>query len=149
MIAASGAKYAYTTTTAVLNALRCLGSKRLTIITPYPDDVNEQEAAYFAGEGFTIQTIHGIRTSDPRNHALIRQITPQTIYEFACAHLAADTDTLFLSCTGLHAIDLIRPLEEKLGIPVVTSNQCAIWQIGKHFGCHHPQAAAIGQLFTR
>jgi len=35
-------------------------------------------------------------------------------------------DCLFLSCTNWQAIDAIEPLEQKLGVPILTSNQAAI-----------------------
>ena len=144
----SGAREAYTTTTAVLAALRTLGSRRISIVTPYPDDVNEQERDYFADEGFEILNINGIVTEDPRKQNLIAKIPPKTIYEFACAHLDLRADTLFLSCTGLTMFDIIADLERDLGVPVVTSNQAAAWMIGRFFGHHGPDAGRLGKLFT-
>ena len=144
----SGAREAYTTTTAVLAALRAIGSKRISIVTPYPDDVNERERDYFIDEGFEVLNIHGIVTEDPRQQNLIAKIPPKTIYEFACQHLHPEADTLFLSCTGLTMFDIIADLERDLGIPVVTSNQAAAWMIGRFFGQHGPNADRLGKLFS-
>ena len=56
---AANAREGYTTTTAVLRALRTLGSKKLTICTPYPADVNVMEQRYFENEGFEVGGIFG------------------------------------------------------------------------------------------
>lgn len=144
---AAGAKEGYTTTTAVLKALRALGSKKITICTPYPDDVNRMEKAYMENEGFNIAGIFGMETADPRNPRLIGKILPEDIYRFAREHALPGSDTLFLSCTGLTTFDIIADLEQALGIPVVTSNSCAAWLIGSFFGRHGDDAHKLGQLF--
>lgn len=143
----SGAKCAYTTTTAVLKALRTLGAKKITICTPYPDDVNQQERDYFAGEGFTVNNIDGIVTSNPRDQSLIGKIEPEEIFRFAKEHLHPQSDVLFLSCTGLTMFEIIEDLERELSVPVVTSNQSAAWLIGCYFGVHGPYSAHLGELF--
>ena len=145
----SGAPCAYTTTTAVLKALRTLGSKKITICTPYPDDVNTKERDFFAGEGFVVNNINGIVTKDPRNQGLIGKIEPEEIYKFAVEHMHPDSDTMFVSCTGLTMFDIIEDLEKRLGVPVITSNQTAAWLIGCHFGTHGPKAEHLGELFNR
>lgn len=146
---AAGAKQAYTTTTAVRMALKALGSKKLSIVTPYPDDVNQTEKDFFEKQGYLIHNIDGIQTKDPRNPVHIMKLEPEAIYRFALEHTHPDSDTLFLSCTGLTAFGIIDALERRLGIPVITSNQCAAWAVGKHFGYHGPDAYRLGTLFSR
>ncbi|NLJ78991.1 MAG: hypothetical protein GX329_06490 [Tissierellia bacterium] len=145
---AAGTEEAYTTTTAVLQAFKELGSKKISIITPYPDDVNEQEQAFFDKIGFTVNNIDGIVTEDPRNNKFIRKISHEEAYDFAVKHVDPKSDTLFISCTALGVLEIIADLEERLSIPVVTSNQAAAWRIGKYFGIHSDNALqSLGQLF--
>lgn len=139
---------AYTTSTAVRQAFEALQVQKMSIITPYPDDVNVAERDFFAGKGFTVYNINGIPTADPNNRKLIYKIPPQDIYDFAIAHTHPDADVCFLSCTGMRVLDLIQPLEEALGIPVVTSNQTALWLMGRYFGRHSDAARQrLGRLF--
>ena len=145
---AAGAKEWYTTTTAVLKALRAIGVKRPTICTPYPDDVNQTEKAYFENEGFAVEGIFGIPTANPRDPKLIGRIPPDEIFRFAKAHVQPGADALFLSCTGLTTMEIIADLENEIGIPVVSSNSCAVWLIGKWFGRHGENAGRLGKLFT-
>ncbi|MCR4991365.1 MAG: hypothetical protein K6A38_10965 [Lachnospiraceae bacterium] len=144
---AANAKAGYTTTTAVLKALRLVNAKKLSVVTPYPNDVNEMEKEYLESEGFTVLNINGIKTADPRNPNLITKITPKTIYEFALEHTDPEADVLFLSCTGLLALDIIETLEKDLNIPVINSNQSTIWLIGEHFGKHSAKAEHLGSIF--
>ncbi len=39
------------------------------------------------------------------------------------ATAAAGADAIFISCTGLRAVDAVAPLEAETSMPVVTSNQ--------------------------
>ena len=39
----------------------------------------------------------------------------------------AGADAIFISCTGLRAVDAVEPLEAETGMPVVTSNQAMAW----------------------
>lgn len=137
---ASGSREAYTTTTAVLHALKSLNAKKISIVTPYPDDVNQAEKVFFEDNGYIVRNIEGIATEDPRNPKLISQIPPEIIYEFAMTHMDAQADALFLSCTGLMVLELIAELENRLCVPVITSNQAAIWMMGQFFGAHSDHA---------
>ncbi len=139
---------AYTTSTAVRLAFEKLNTKKMSIITPYPDDVNVSERVFFEGKGFVVNNINGIPTADPNNRKLIYKITPEQIFDFAVEHMDPTSDTLFLSCTGLRALDVIKPLQDRLGVPVVTSNQTAIWLMGSYFGKHNDLAVEkLGRLF--
>lgn len=139
---------AYTTSTAIRYALDIMGSKRLSIITPYPDEVNQIERQYFDNNGYRVDQIHSIKTADPSQRSLIYRISPQQIYDFALTHTDPNSDICFISCTGLRALPAIHPLEAALGIPVLTSNQAAIWLIGNYFNAHHPETTeTLGCLF--
>jgi len=52
---------------------------------------------------------------------------------------------VFLSCTNLRTLDIIDPLEQALGIPVISSNQALAWHMARQTGA--PLAAdAPGRL---
>jgi maleate isomerase len=57
----------------------------------------------------------------------IGRVTPDEIVAFVETQIAGcSPDCIFLSCTNWRAIEAIEPLQKKLGIPVVSSNQAAI-----------------------
>lgn len=142
-------KEAFTTTAAILKAFEALNSKKISIITPYPKDINELERSFFEEKGYVINNIDGIVTKNLRNNKLINKVPQDTIYDFVTNHIDPDSDTLLISCTGLMVLELISKLEKKLAVPIVTSNQAAIWQIGRYFGEHSPHAIkSLGKLFV-
>lgn len=142
---ATGARYASTTTTAVLRALEKLKARRLTIVTPYPDEVNEKERLFLEHLGYTVDEIVGLGHEDPR---LIPKTEPREIYDLAKKAWKPTSEALFVSCTGLCILDVIPPLEEALGAPLVTSNQASVWEIGTFFGHHSEESKRkLGQLF--
>lgn len=144
---AAGAREGYTTTTAVLKALEALGVRKLSICTPYPGDVNRMEKEYFENEGFTVAGIHGMETENPRDPKLIGRIPPDAVFRFARDHMDPGAEVMFLSCTGLTVMEIIDDLEKELGVPVITSNSCATWIMGRFFGRHGDRAEKLGELF--
>jgi maleate cis-trans isomerase len=52
---------------------------------------------------------------------------PQLWFDVTLALQRDDADAYFISCANIHSIDVIEDLEQRLGKPVVTSNQAAIW----------------------
>lgn len=144
--AASGARGATTTTTCVLEALRAVGAKRLTVATPYPDDVNLKEKLYLEHEGFAVDRIAGLQHRDPK---MMPKTEPEEVYRLVKSIWDGTSDTLFISCTGLSVLSIIEDLEKELGVPVITSNQASIWGVGKFLGKHGENCGHLGQLFRK
>jgi len=54
---------------------------------------------------------------------------------------------VFLSCTALPAVSVIPELEDRLGRPVISSNQVTAWMALRLAGCMAPSPAG-GKLFS-
>jgi len=52
---------------------------------------------------------------------------PELILEFASKICLPEADALLCPCTAWRALEVVDELEQRLGIPVVTANQTAIW----------------------
>ena len=110
--------------TAAMAAFAVLGMRRIAVLTPYVDAVNERVRNYLAARGLDIVSFGSFhRRTDPE----IASIVPESISEAAVALDRPDIDGLFISCTALRTLPVIEALEEKLGKPVVTSNQAMAW----------------------
>ena len=55
-------------------------------------------------------------------------------------------DALFVSCTAFPVLPLIQKLEDKLGIPVLSSNQALIWESLENIG-ENKSVKGFGRLF--
>ncbi len=108
----------------VLAALRAVGARRIAVATPYLDAINHQEAAYMNAAGFEITAIRGLNVE--KDSDMIR-LRPDYLAEFAASVDSADADAVFISCGALRSLDIVDTLEQKLGKPVICSNQAMMW----------------------
>jgi maleate isomerase len=115
---------ATTTTTAVIESLNVLKLKRIVITTPYSDEVNQVEKSFLESSGFEVISIKGLGLLDPNKMPEVRH---DQIYKLVKEGFTEEADGIFVSCTGIGVIDLIKILEEDFKKPVITSNQATLW----------------------
>ena len=113
-----------TTSSAMMAAFRQLGIRKLSMCTPYPNPVNEIEKKFLEDNGFKVLKCEGLDLVD---NNILAHLPPSVLYRLAKAVDTPDSDGVFISCTGIDALDVIEALEQDLGKPVVTSNQAAYW----------------------
>jgi maleate isomerase len=115
-----------TTSTAVITALSSLKARTVFLASPYPDSVNQAEAEFLKSHGFQITAMLNFGCTKSQE---IYRITPDDIVKAVLARRAEikRNDVLFLTCTGLRAVDAVETLERELELPVVTSNSSALW----------------------
>ena len=123
---------AFSVSAAVRWAIRGAGCRRVGVITPYVDSLNEKIAASLQDDGLEVAAIHGLGITE--NFA-IAEVEPERIAEFANECFAeSDIDLLFASCTNFRAFDAREEIHHALGVPVVTSNQAALAAVLDHLG---------------
>ena len=132
-----------TASSAVVAALKQLGIKKLSMCTPYPIPVNEIEKKFLQDNGFDVLACDGLDLVD---NNIIVHLSPTVLYRLAKAVDRPDADGIFLSCTGLDALDVIDALEQDLGKPIVTSNQASFWMAFALAGVGEP-IEGYGRLF--
>lgn len=110
---------------AASSAFTSLGVKKLSVLTPYTEDVAKPVGDYFQNFGFAVQNISCMGLEDDREMA---RITPDSIIEAAKETITADAEALFISCTALRSAEVASKIEKEIGRPVVTSNQAAAWK---------------------
>lgn len=108
----------------VLRALRQVGAKRVSVATPYLDEINAREVTYMEDAGFEICEIRGLNLE--KDSDMIR-VRPDVIAELAASVDRPDADAVFISCGALRSIDVVDALEQRLGKPVICSNQAMMW----------------------
>jgi len=75
------------------------------------------------------------------------RVSDETIINAAIAIDRPDAEALFLSCTGLPAINVITEIERRIGKPVISSNQVSAWAMSRLGGFHDHRPAEFGKLF--
>ena len=130
--------------TAGITGLKRLGCKRIAVLTPYPDDVNDVVARFITSKGMSIEA-HG--SFKLVSSSATCRVTPDSIYDAGMALANTDVDGLFISCTALRVSPVIGRLEADLGKPVVSSNQALAWHAMRLAGCED-KVEGYGQLLT-
>jgi maleate isomerase len=112
------------TNDAVGTAIERLGRKRVAVLTPYVDELNQAIRAGLERRGLTVVHLAGLGITE--NFA-ISGVTPDEIVAFAERELADRVyDLLFVSCTNFRAVEARPLLMRRFGVPVMTSNQATI-----------------------
>ncbi|MGV9801624.1 maleate cis-trans isomerase family protein [Mycobacterium sp. NPDC003449] len=115
---------AYTTSTAVVAALRALGVTRLAVVTPYIAPLADGAVNYLEQNGF--------RVIARRDLGLLSTLDKGRLGAAVSARLVREADTsgadaVLISCTNWRTLDGLPALERELGMPVVSSNLATLW----------------------
>ena len=125
----AGAPAACTTSGALVEALALLGVRNLAIATPYVDEVTARLVGFLSE--------HGVQTVASSGLGLlghIWRVPYATVVDIVRAVDTPEADAMFISCTNLPTYDVIEPLEQTLGKPVLTANQVTMWSALRAMG---------------
>lgn len=124
---------AITTSSALIDSLRHIGAKNTFLVTPYTEDITSKEIDLMTYHGLHVTYSDSIGCTDARD---IAKISTDQVAErvLRSKDLIADCDSVFISCTQLLTMTAIDELESKLGVPVISSNQCSLWAVLKMIG---------------
>ena len=131
------------TASAMDAALRRLGVSRMSLATPYPQDVTEAERNFLVASGFDVVSCACLG----RSGAAVRPTTFDEIIDLVRGVDRADSEAIFVSCTDLRVLEIVDVLERELGKPVLTSNQVTLWAILDVLG-HREPLAGFGRLLS-
>jgi maleate isomerase len=108
--------------------------KRVAVLTPYVDELNAAIRVGLERRGFTIAHMAGLGITD---NFMIASVAPSEIVAFAERELSGCSfDLLFVSCTNFRAVEARAVLQQRFGVPVVTSNQATIEATFAAVGMH-------------
>ncbi len=137
---------ATTTLTAVVEALRALGVRRVAVATPYLPEMDAKLGEVLRQSGFEIAGMKGLGL---RRSIDMGDLRPEAAYRLAreVARAAPDADGILVSCGNLRTFEIIEPLETDTGLPTVTSNQAGLWQALRLTGVED-RLAGLGRLLA-
>jgi maleate isomerase len=140
----AGAKRALTTSTAITQALRALGSTSIALVTPYDQKVTDKEAHFLEAQGFTTAFSKGWTLDGSDAYCA----TPPHVWlERMLETAPARADAVFLSCANVQGIKIIDEVEARLGSPMITSNQAVIFEALRQIGWRG-EARPPGRVFA-
>ncbi len=106
-------------------AFKHLNAKKIAIFSPYPTDVNYQLKLQLEDSDFELVALTGLGIMDDN---MIHKASLSS-FEEGIKILIKDTgaEVIFMSCTSLRAVEHIQYLEDKYGIPIISSNSALFW----------------------
>jgi maleate cis-trans isomerase len=134
---------ATTTSTSVIDALRALGVKKVSIAMPYIEEVAKAAVKFMADNGLEVLEAQWLNKAGFD----IPRISNETVYHLGKEVDRPESEALFISCTSLHTLDVIEKLETDLGKPVVSSNQATVWNLLRLAGIKD-KIPGYGRLLT-
>jgi maleate isomerase len=111
--------------TAAVAAFRRLAARRIAVLTPYVDEVNEAIHGFLTASGLEVVEFGSFHL---RTEPEIASVPPEAIVAAGRSIAAPSAEAVFISCTGLRGHAAIAALEAATGRPVVTSNQAQVWE---------------------
>ena len=129
--------------TSAIKALKKLNINKISVFTPYTDEINQSVAEYFKKENVEVVSLSFF---DIASDLDIGKVDPDHLFEVLSKIDLSESDALFVSCTALPVLSLIDKLEKKLGKIVLSSNQTLIWDTLKEIE-YNKNIDGFGQLF--
>ena len=138
---ASG-KPATTAATAMLDAFKALGIRRVALAAAWSQTTNQWVAKFLESHGIEVvsQVAMGVVSNNE-----IGRLHPDTAFEHGRQADRKDADAVFLACGNWWTASIVEDLEQAVGKPVLTTNNVTVWQCLKKLG-GHSSVAGYGRL---
>ena len=130
--------------TSAINAIKTLGIKKLSIFTPYTDEINQSVINYFKKEDINISELSYF---DIASDLDIGKVDQDYLFEALTKIDLSKSDALFVSCTALPILSIIKDLEDKTNKIILSSNQTLIWDTLKQINFKN-KVLGYGELFN-
>ena len=136
-----------TMSTAIIEGLKALGGHRLAVATAYNDEVNGRLQRFLHESGFEVLAIKGMGIERFEDRPLVTQ---GELLEFGTGvwKSAPKADAILISCGALKTLEILAPLEQRSGVPVVSSLPHALWAGVRLLGLSG-RAPGYGTLLSR
>jgi arylmalonate decarboxylase len=136
---------AITSAQAVGRAVRALGARRIAIVSPYSDTVNDKASRYFnAKHALETITLEGFGATDAY---AIGKLGPQNAREAFARIDRPEIEVFVVPGGNFPTLASIAAWEREFGKPVVTTNQASFWAMLRAFNSAE-RLPAFGRLLA-
>lgn len=109
-----------TTARSMVLALQAAGARRIALVTPYLDDVNERLKAFLGEGGIAVRRFASFYAPDVE---ALGRIQSDDVERLARETMADDCDALFIACSQLPTATILDGLAREFGRPALSSIQ--------------------------
>jgi maleate isomerase len=126
---------------AVVEELNRLAARRVAVLSPYSQEVNETIQRSLEASGFDVVYTAGM---DLPSAFGIADVSPEQVVDYAREHLqGVEADCLFVSCANLRSLEAIEGLRAVADMPVITSNQAVLESVRRVLALQHHDMAVV------
>jgi len=131
----------------VIDALKAVGARRVAALTAYNEEVNARLRAFLVEHGLEPVALTGLGIEAMADISKVSQddLIAGGVRVWDSAPKA---DALLVSCGGFRTLEIIAPLEAKIGAPVVSSMPHGLWAGARLVGLSG-SAPGYGMLLSR
>ena len=129
--------------TSAIKAIKKFNINKISVFTPYTNEINQSVAEYFKKENIEVVSLSYF---DIASDLDIGKVDPDYLFDVLTKIDLSKSDGLFVSCTALPVLSLIDKLEKKLDKVVLSSNQTLIWDTLNEIN-YNKNIDGFGQLF--
>ncbi len=111
--------------TAGIAGMKKLGARRIALLTPYVDSINQMMRAFIEERGIEVPVVGSFNNADD---AQVARMTAACVRDAAIElgrHQAVDG--VFVSCTSLRVAEIVEEVEAATGKPASSSNHAMAW----------------------
>ena len=134
-----------TTTEAIVRACAELGLRRVSLGSPYTEDIDAFDRRFFEEAGLEVLNSTGLGIRDGRE---LGDPSAGEAYRLGRETWRDGSDGLVMTCLALRAHECVPELESSLGAPVVTSAQATLWA-GLRLAGVMDDVPGLGELLSR
>lgn len=127
---------ATTSIVAAMAGMGDLGVKRVGLVNPYPQELNDTLVSFLNRQGFDVRTVVSLGADFTR----IGDITEADVYRAArrCVSEAGSLDGIYLPCPQFPVLDVIERIETDFGVPAVSHIGSELYVALKTIGVREP-----------
>ena len=111
---------------AIIDGLKEVGARRVAVATAYTDVVNQKLTELLTAAGFEVTSLEAFHISEFGGPSRMSEGDIIDLSEKSLAN-AGGADGVLISCGGLRTLGVHKPLEDRHGLPVVSSTPAAFW----------------------
>lgn len=133
-----------TAITAEVEALRHMKIRKVAIVTPHGEYINNMLSKFITQSGFEVATIKGMNILENRMAAAQPDYEAYRLAK-SVHRECPDVDGIYIQCPRLPTIYQVERIESETGLPVITSPLAYIWAAFKRLGIKE-HASGFGRL---
>tara|TARA_B110000014_G_scaffold238631_1_gene205406 strand:- start:26 stop:781 length:756 start_codon:yes stop_codon:yes gene_type:complete len=121
--------------TAAIKAFKKMSIKKIAVLTPYPTLVNESIFNFLLKNNIEITSFNSFNIN---NDTDVAKINKDTIIKTIESIDLSESESIFISCTAMPVLGIIKDIESIISKPVFSSNQVIIWDCLRLIGINTP-----------